>query len=39
MSKFKTKLAGWLRAVADKLDPPPITTADGGPGNPTNPTT
>ena len=30
MTKLKTYLANLLRAVANKIDPPPVTTAGGG---------
>ncbi len=35
MTKIKTYFANLLRAVANKIDPPPVTTqGGGGPGEP-----
>lgn len=30
MSKIKATLAGWLRAIADKIDPSPVVVQGGG---------
>jgi hypothetical protein len=38
MKTIKLRIASWLRGMADRLDPPKVQTADGGPGNPTKPT-